>query len=73
MFFSGAKGFHVGLPLTLAGSPEPSDGFHQVAKRFAVGIAERQGVTIDTGVYDRVRIFRRRILATRKPGYTSGG
>lgn len=58
VFFSGSKGFHVGLPIRLVGSPEPSLDFHKIAKRFACTIAERAGVTIDTGVYDRVRIFR---------------
>ncbi len=58
IFFSGAKGFHVGLPMTLLGSPEPSDVFHKVARRFACDLAERHGITIDTGVFDKVRIFR---------------
>ena len=47
-----------GLPLTLAGLPEPSELLHQVAKRFALALAEPLGVVIDAGVYDRVRIFR---------------
>ncbi len=58
IFFSGAKGFHVGLPMSLSDSPWPSVEFHKVARRFACAIAERLQVTIDTGVYDRVRIFR---------------
>ncbi|MBN2293940.1 MAG: hypothetical protein JXM70_16050 [Pirellulales bacterium] len=57
IFFSGSKGFHVGLPTALW-SPEPSDVFHQVARRFAENTAEQAGVAIDTGVYDRVRAFR---------------
>ncbi len=58
MFFSGAKGFHVGLPMALVGSPPPSVTFHKVARQFACGLAEQLGVTIDHGVYDRVRAFR---------------
>lgn len=58
IFFSGAKGFHIGLPMSLASSPPPSTTFHKVARRFACDLAERLGETIDTGVYDRVRAFR---------------
>ncbi len=57
IFFSGSKGFHVGLP-TVFWSPSPSDVFHQVARRFAKHVAESASVTIDKGVYDRVRAFR---------------
>ena len=57
IFFSGSKGFHIGLPTALW-SPEPSDVFHQVARRFAENVAELAGVIIDGGVYDRVRAFR---------------
>ena len=57
IFFSGSKGFHVGLPTALW-SPAPSDVFHKVCRRFAEHVAELAAVTIDTGVYDRVRAFR---------------
>ena len=57
MFFSGSKGFHVGLPTTLWNA-EPSEGFHRVARKLAEGIAERIRVGIDKGVYDSVRAFR---------------
>jgi hypothetical protein len=56
-FYSGSKGFHVGLPTSLWG-PEPSATFNQVARRFAESIGEQAGVAIDTGVYDKVRAFR---------------
>ncbi len=56
-FFSGSKGFHLGLPTSLWG-PEPSTSFHRVCRRLAEGIGEAAGVVIDTGVYDRVRAFR---------------
>jgi hypothetical protein len=57
IFYSGSKGFHVGLPTALW-APEPSVVFNRVARRFAEGIAESAGVTIDIGVYDKVRAFR---------------
>jgi hypothetical protein len=57
IFFSGSKGFHLGLPSALW-VPEPSATFHRGYRRFAEGIASAVGVNIDTGVYDRVRAFR---------------
>ena len=56
-FFSGAKGFHVGLPTTLW-QPQPSIVFNRVARCFAEKLAELAGVSIDTRVYDKVRAFR---------------
>jgi hypothetical protein len=56
LFFSGAKGFHAGVPLTWR--PAPSVTFHRVARRFAERLADFAGVRIDSGVYDRVRAFR---------------
>jgi hypothetical protein len=58
VFFSGAKGYHVGFPLAACDSPIPSDKFHKISRRFAEGIAERLAVKIDAGVYDKVRAFR---------------
>ncbi len=57
VFFSGSKGFHVGLPTSLW-LPEPSADFHRTARRFAEHLAEMASVTIDGGVYDKVRAFR---------------
>lgn len=57
IFFSGAKGFHVGLP-TAIWEAEPSGEFNKVARRFAERVAERLGIAIDAGVYDKVRAFR---------------
>jgi hypothetical protein len=57
IFFSGSKGFHVGLP-TVLWSPSPSADFAKTARRFAERVAELAGVAIDAGVYDRVRAFR---------------
>lgn len=56
-FFSGSKGFHVGLPTSLW-SPEPSLVFHRTARQFAEQVAQLASVKIDTGIYDRVRAFR---------------
>lgn len=70
-FLSGGKGFHVGIPsAVIAGGDTagggratscgcaPSLDFHRIARRFAEAVAERAGVTIDAGVYDRVRCWR---------------
>lgn len=57
-FFSGSKGFHVGLPLSVCNSPPPSQSFHVVCRRFAEAVAARSTVVVDSGVYDRVRAFR---------------
>ena len=56
-YFSGSKGFHVGLP-TAIWSPVPSASFNRVARRFAEGVAEYAGIAIDTSIYDQVRAFR---------------
>ncbi len=57
LFYSGSKGFHVGLPTALW-NPSPSLDFHRVARRFAENLADAASVSIDSGVYDRVRCFR---------------
>lgn len=62
VFFSGSKGFHVGVPTALLDSsengPEASAMFHHVARQFAEHVATLAGITIDSGVYDCVRAFR---------------
>lgn len=58
LFFSGSKGYHLGLPLSLCGSPAPSVTFNATARRFAEWFAEQLGIAIDAGVYDKVRLFR---------------
>ncbi|MDO4574974.1 MAG: hypothetical protein Q4D98_07145 [Planctomycetia bacterium] len=55
IFFSGSKGFHVGVPLAGA---EPCLDFHKQAKAVAVSIAAGAKVKIDTAIYDRSRLFR---------------
>lgn len=56
-FYSGSKGYHLGLPTSLW-KPEPSTSFHACCRRFAEGVAAAAGIAIDSGVYDRVRAFR---------------
>ena len=57
-FFSGSKGFHLGLPLSLCGTLLPSADFNRVCRRLAEGLADLAGVAIDVAVYDKVRLFR---------------
>jgi len=57
VFYSGSKGFHVGIPTALW-NPEPSTDFHKVARAFCETVAEQCEMEIDSGVYDRVRAFR---------------
>jgi hypothetical protein len=56
LFFSGSKGFHIGLPTFWA--PAPSADFHRIARQFCETLAQTVGVEIDTGIYDKVRAFR---------------
>jgi len=57
IFFSGSKGFHLGLPTDLW-QPSASLGLHRTVRRLAEGLAAAVQVTIDGGVYDKVRAFR---------------
>ena len=57
IFYSGSKGYHVGLPTSLW-QPRPSDVFNKLARRFAEHVAELLGIDVDAGVYDKVRAFR---------------
>lgn len=56
-FFSGSKGFHLGIP-TSVWQPPPSADFHVIARHFAERLANAAGVVIDVGIYDRVRLLR---------------
>lgn len=56
-FFSGSKGFHIGLP-TVLWQPAASESFNAVARRLAEGLADSAQVVIDAGVFDKVRAFR---------------
>jgi hypothetical protein len=57
VFYSGSKGFHVGLPTELW-APEPSATFNLATRRFAVAAAQAAGVEVDTSIYDKVRALR---------------
>jgi hypothetical protein len=56
VFFSGSKGFHVGLPVCW--DAPPSRTSHRVTRHFAVALAANAGVNIDASIYDKVRAFR---------------
>ena len=59
IYFSGAKGFHVGVPILVFGeSASASEDFASTCKAVACEIARLAGVEIDVKVYDRVRLFR---------------
>jgi len=57
VFFSGRKGFHVGLPTSLF-DPQPGNQFNRIARQFAQQLADAAGVQIDAQIYDKVRPFR---------------
>lgn len=56
VFFSGKKGVHVGIPLPPDAKPSPS--CHLACRRMAESLAGVAGITMDTNIYDRVRLFR---------------
>ena len=56
-FVSGGKGMHLGIPTALWMPPASVD-FHAIARQFAENVAAAAGVTVDVGVFDRVRAFR---------------
>ena len=55
MYFSGAKGFHLGIPMVAFGL-EPSLKFSQQCKSLALEIVG--DIEIDKSVYDKTRLFR---------------
>lgn len=59
VFYSGGKGYHVGIPTAALGAT-PGATFHTTARLFAEALARECGAagTLDAGIYDRVRIFR---------------
>ncbi len=57
IFFSGSKGFHIGLPTDLWQSTA-SLAFERTTRRLAEGLAASVQVPIDSSVYDKVRAFR---------------
>jgi len=56
LFLSGAKGIHVGLPVTWR--PDPSPDFHAVARTFCLELAGRAGIVVDAAIYSKTRLFR---------------
>ena len=56
-FFSGSKGFHIGLPTSLF-APEPTDSFHAKVRCFAEKIATEANVIIDPAGYGKVQPLR---------------
>ncbi len=57
VWFSGRKGFHVGIPTSPWGL-EPSPDFNSKIKAIYLHIAKEAGVIIDPALYDKVRLLR---------------
>jgi hypothetical protein len=58
IFYSGSKGFHLGLPSWVTSPGEGSANYHRICRCFAEGIASKAGIAIDDSIYDRLRVFR---------------
>lgn len=59
IWFSGCKGFHLGLPIQIFGDDIlPREGFGKLCKAVAERLDKEAGVTIDSNVYDFVRLLR---------------
>jgi hypothetical protein len=56
IWFSGSKGFHVGLECLPGYDPAPT--VPAIAKRLALALASQVGVRVDPAIYDHQRIFR---------------
>lgn len=57
-FFSGAKGYHLLIPVALMGEIEPSPLLPLAFRTMALGIADMASVEIDGKIYDINRLFR---------------
>lgn len=57
-FYSGSKGFHVLVPMVLAGDVTPSPLMPQILRRMAITIAEAAGVDVDQAIYRRLGTIR---------------
>jgi hypothetical protein len=53
IFYSGSKGFHLGLPTAFFASAVPSPMFNRISRRLAERLGELAGMAIDSGVYER--------------------
>jgi len=56
-FFSGSKGFHIGLPTSLF-APKPADSFNTAVRWFAEEISATAKVGIDPAIYSKVQPLR---------------
>lgn len=65
-YFSGAKGFHLELPSGLFGF-EPSQFLNKIFKDIAFRLLPK-GITIDSAVYDKVRLWRLQNTINSKSG-----
>lgn len=57
VFFSGSKGFHVGLPTSLF-DPTPAVTFNVAVRTLAEGLAASVGCSIDPSIYSKVQPLR---------------
>ncbi|WP_044303950.1 bifunctional DNA primase/polymerase [Rhodopirellula sallentina] len=57
VFFSGSKGYHIGLPTSLF-DPSPAVWFHAAVRKLAEGLAGSVGVVVDPVVYNKVQPLR---------------
>ncbi|MCD0459210.1 bifunctional DNA primase/polymerase [Roseiconus lacunae] len=57
VFFSGSKGYHIGLPTSLFDA-SPSVAYHQAVRRLAERLATLANVRIDSAVYSKVQPLR---------------
>jgi len=57
VFYSGSRGFHVGLP-TLGWAPAASADFPATCRRLCERVADHLGITIDPGIYQHVHLLR---------------
>jgi hypothetical protein len=67
-YFSGSKGFHVEIPAPLFGSPDPGEDVPDRMERFAASLIEDLEITIDTSVYERLRLWREPNTINAKSG-----
>jgi hypothetical protein len=67
IYFSGAKGFHIGIPAATFGA-EPSEHLPAAFKILAKRLAEQAQCQIDGAVYDMTRLWRLPNTANGKTG-----
>jgi hypothetical protein len=67
LYFSGSKGFHVGIPSASFGA-QPSEAFPKILSTMARRIAAQAGVTIDLSLYQPTRLLRLPSTINQKSG-----